>query len=91
MIAKRLVISGRVHGVGFRDWAVRTAQSLGVSGTIRNRTDGTIEALVAGEAAAVEEFCHACRRGPRLAMVTSIVEEMAEPPDDPGFHRLPTL
>ena len=91
MGAKRLVVAGRVQGVGFRDWAVATAGALGVSGWVRNRADGTIEALAAGETAAVEEFCHACRRGPRLATVASVTEEMAEPPDDPGFHRLPTL
>lgn len=91
MSAKRLVIAGRVQGVGFRDWMVDAARTHGVAGWVRNRVDGTIEALVAGETAAVEDLCHACRRGPRMAMVTSVTEEMAEPPDDPGFHRKPTL
>lgn len=91
MTAKHLLIAGRVQGVGYRDWAVETARTLGVSGWVRNRKDGTIEALAAGETAAVEEFCHACRRGPRLAMVSSLTEEMAEPPEGPGFHRLPTV
>jgi acylphosphatase len=91
MGAKRLIIAGRVQGVGYRDWAVAAARALGVSGWVRNRADGTIEALAAGETAAVEEFCHACRRGPRLAIVASLTEEMAEPPDQPGFHRLPSI
>ena len=87
MIAKRLLISGRVQGIGYRDWLVRRAQERGVSGWVRNRMDGTVEALIAGEAAAVEEVCRLCRRGPRPAEVSSIVEEMSEPPTQPGFYR----
>jgi acylphosphatase len=91
MSAKRLVISGRVQGVGFRDWMLNMAGTLGVAGWVRNCSDGTLEALVAGDSAAVEELLRACRRGPRLAQVDSIDEELAEPPDRPGFHLLPTL
>jgi acylphosphatase len=91
MSAKRLVIAGHVQGVGFRDWMMRMARSLGISGWVRNCADGTVEALVAGDSAAVEELVRACRRGPQLAQVTSIDEELAEPPDRPGFHSLPTL
>lgn len=91
MKAKRLVIAGQVQGVGYRDWMVRKARELGVSGWVRNRRDGTVEALVAGEVASVEELSRMCRRGPRLAEVTSISEEMAEPPAEPGFHQVPTL
>lgn len=90
MNAKRLIISGRVQGVGFREWIVRRATTLGLAGWVRNRRDGTVETLLAGEIAAVEELVRLCRRGPQLAMVVSIDEELAEPPDDPGFHRLPT-
>jgi len=87
MIAKRLLISGRVQGVGYRDWMVHKGRELGVSGWVRNRGDGSVEALLAGDAAAVEELSRRCRRGPRLAEVSSIVEEMAEPPAEPGFYR----
>ena len=94
MTAKRLIICGRVQGVGFRDWMVAQAQVLGVEGWVRNRRDGSIEALVHGETAAVEELLRSCRRGPRAAHVLSIDESFAEPPDDappePGFVRLPT-
>lgn len=89
MIAKRVVISGRVHGVGFLDWMERRAQALGVHGWVRNRADGSVEALVAGDADAVEELLRLCRRGPRLAEVSSIVDELTEPPDTPGFVRAP--
>jgi len=87
MNAKRLVISGRVQGVGFRAWMQEHAMALGVSGWVRNRVDGSVEALVAGDIAAVEELLRLCRRGPRMAQVVSIDEEMADPPDYPGFHQ----
>jgi len=89
MSAKRLVIRGRVQGVGFRDWMIARAQALGLSGWVRNRADGAVEALVAGETDAVEEMMRLCRRGPRQALVNSIEEDLAEPPDEPGFLRLP--
>ena len=90
MTARRVVIAGRVQGVGWRGWMIQQAQALGVAGWVRNRRDGTVEALLDGPEAAVEELLRACRRGPRGASVESVIEEMAEPPDDPGFHRLPT-
>jgi acylphosphatase len=89
MTAKRLVIGGHVQGVGFRAWMAEQAQTLGISGWVRNRADGTVEALVAGDVAAVEELLRLCRRGPRMAEVLSIDEEMADPPDHPGFHQSP--
>ena len=90
MTAKRLTISGRVQGIGFRDWIAERAQALGLSGWVRNRRDGSVEALLDGDTAAVEEMVRACRRGPRAAEVTSIDEDLAEPVDDPGFLRLPS-
>jgi acylphosphatase len=91
MSAKRLVIRGRVHGVGFRDWVIAEAERLGLSGWVRNRLDGSVEVLAHGDVDAVEELQRACRRGPRMAMVTGIEEELADPPTGPGFRRLPTL
>lgn len=90
MSAKRLVISGRVQGVGFRAWMVHKAQGLGVSGWVRNRLDGSVEALVAGDIAAVEELLRLCRRGPRMAQVVSIEEDMADPPEQFGFRQVPS-
>ncbi|MBV8397805.1 MAG: acylphosphatase [Acetobacteraceae bacterium] len=90
MTAKRLVISGRVQGIGYRQWMVEAARSLGVSGWVRNRLDGSVEALVAGETAAVEELLRACRRGPRLAVVAQIDEQLTEPPEQIGFYHLPS-
>lgn len=89
MSAKRLLIAGRVQGVGYRDWLVTAARQLGVCGWVRNRMDGSVEALVAGEIDAVEELVRLCRRGPRLALVERIDEELCEEPAELGFHRLP--
>ena len=86
MNAKRLLIAGRVQGVGYRDWMIETARSLGLDGWVRNNPDGSVEALISGDVAAVEELSRLCRRGPRMADVVSITEDLAEPPEEPGFH-----
>ncbi|HET6607369.1 MAG TPA: acylphosphatase [Rhodopila sp.] len=88
MSAKRLVIAGRVQGVGYRAWMMRKAGDLGLSGWVRNRPDGCVEALVSGETAAVEEMSRLCRRGPRLAEVSSIEEELCEAPEEAGFFQV---
>ena len=90
MSAKRLIVTGRVQGIGYRIWMVEKAQALGVSGWVRNRLDGSVEALVAGDVAAVEELLRLCRRGPRMAVVETIEEEMADPPEQFGFRQVPT-
>jgi acylphosphatase len=90
MSAKRLIISGLVQGIGYRDWMVEKATALGLSGWVRNRLDGSVEALVAGDTAAVEELLRLCRRGPRMAQVVSIAEELADPPAQFGFRRVPS-
>ena len=89
MSARRLIISGRVQGVGYRDWMQTLAERLSVFGWVRNRRDGTVEAVVDGDEAAVAELLRACRRGPRLAEVSEILEELTEAPDGPGFRKLP--
>ena len=91
MNCKRLIISGRVQGIGYRAWMVEKARELGVSGWVRNRIDGSVEALVAGETAAVEELLRLCRRGPRLAVVISIEEDLADPPEQFGFRQIPSM
>ena len=86
MNAKRLVIAGRVQGVGYRAWMAHKATELGISGWVRNRPDGSVEALIAGDVASVEECRDFAAAGPRMAEVSSIDEDLAEPPEDPGFH-----
>jgi acylphosphatase len=70
--ARRLVIRGRVQGVGYRDAAVQAAFELDVCGWVRNRPDGSVEAMAQGEPEAVERFVAWCRRGPPLARVADV-------------------
>ena len=87
----RLAITGRVQGVGYRDWAVAMGQRLGLSGWVRNRTDGSVEALVIGDDDSVGRMIEACRRGPTLARVDSVDVEPVDLDVLPsGFTRLPT-
>jgi acylphosphatase len=90
-MALRVIIAGRVQGVGYRDWMAHRARKLGLAGWVRNRADGTVEALIEGDPAATADLLRSCRRGPPLAAVTSIVEYEAEPPEEPGFLRRPTV
>ena len=87
----RLAITGRVQGVGYRDWAMAAAQRLGLSGWVRNRADGSVEALVVGDDDAVGRMIEACRRGPSLARVDAVDVEPIDLDVLPsGFTRLPT-
>jgi len=83
-------IKGRVQGVGYRAWTAREAQSRGLDGWVRNRRDGTVEALFAGDADAVRHMVSACRAGPSFAQVTGLAETPADDPEARGFHTLPT-
>lgn len=71
-IMQRLVVTGRVHQVGFRDFAVRRAQALGVTGWVRNRQDGSVEIMASGDDEAVAALVDACRVGPPLARVDHV-------------------
>jgi len=74
----RVVVKGRVQGVGFRAFTEEQARALGVVGWVRNRRNGDVEAVFAGSAAAVEALCHACRRGPLQARVEAFDTELAD-------------
>ena len=87
-VIRHVVFRGRVQGVGYRAWMVRKATELGISGWVRNGPDGSVEALIAGDVASVEELSRLCRRGPRMAEVSSIDEDLAEPPEEPGFFQV---
>ncbi|WP_439578220.1 acylphosphatase [Elioraea sp.] len=85
----RILVSGRVQGVGFRAFAARQADRLGIDGWVRNLEDGRVEALAAGEETAVAEFIAALKRGPLIARVASVeVIEAADQPPAPGFLQL---
>ena len=86
-----LRITGRVQGVGYRAWLAGQAEAAGLDGWVRNRRDGSVEALLSGLAEAVDRVAAACRHGPRMALVDRIQAVEAEPPDHPGFTQGPTL
>lgn len=84
-------ITGRVQGVGYRAFVERAAIRLGLRGWVRNRRDGSVEAVFSGEGEAIEAMLAECRKGPRLAVVADVVvEELAADRDFDGFSVLPT-
>ena len=92
MIARRLLIRGSVQGVGYRYAMVEVARTLGVAGWVRNRSDGTVEAFVQGDAAAVEAIIAWCRRGPPAARVADVEALPAEiDAADSEFTHRPTV
>jgi acylphosphatase len=91
MRSVRLNITGRVQGVGYRAWAMDTARRLGLRGWVRNRADGSVEALVMGDEDAVAVMIEACRDGPYAAKVTEVAISEAEDDGSAGFSPKPTL
>jgi len=86
VVRTRVVISGEVQGVGFRATCRREAQAAGVSGWVRNRADGRVEAAFEGEAEAVARLVAWCRQGPRWATVRDVTVEEEPPIGERGFH-----
>ncbi len=79
-------VRGRVQGVGYRESCVREARALGVTGWVRNRADGSVEAVLHGPVDAVDRLCDWLRRGPAMARVDEVsVSEL--PPPAPVFDR----
>ncbi|MFY7960209.1 MAG: acylphosphatase [Elsteraceae bacterium] len=86
-MAIRLTIAGIVQGVGYRDWMAREAQALDLAGYVVNRRNGTVEALIDGEADDIATMIEACRRGPRLAKVSAISQEEVDEEAPYPFQR----
>jgi acylphosphatase len=76
-IIQRLTIEGRVQGVGYRAFVVHTAERLGLEGWVRNRRDGSVEAVIAGPAEDIAKLIVECRLGPSAARVESVDVEPA--------------
>ena len=85
MTRRRVVVSGRVQGVFFRDTTRQRAEAAGVAGWVRNTPDGTVEAVFEGEPGAVDELVEFCRRGPSGAEVAEIDVEEEQPENLSGF------
>jgi acylphosphatase len=89
--ALRLIVEGRVQGVGFRMFVSDAARSRDLRGWVRNRRDGSVEALLIGDEGAVAAVAAQCRKGPRLAQVTKVTEEPAVDDGAAGFAERPTV
>ena len=81
MIARKLVVRGRVQGVGYRDAMIRAALAEGVHGFVRNARDGSVEAHLQGDDEAVARVIAWATHGPRMARVDGVTVEETEPDD----------
>jgi len=88
--ARRLVIRGWVQGVWFRESMRREAEALGVAGWVRNRTDGTVEALVEGTPEAVDAIVRWAHRGPETAEVIAVEHATVPVQNLAGFEKRAT-
>ena len=88
--AVRLLVSGRVQGVGYRYWTVGEARRLGLDGWVRNLTDGRVEILVLGAEEQVERLESACHGGPPSARVIAVARSLAADDGSQGFSERPT-
>lgn len=79
-----IVISGLVQGVGYRQWLREKALAAGLTGWVRNRADGTVEAIVSGPPETVEALAAEARKGPRGARVADV--DSREAPASPAGH-----
>jgi acylphosphatase len=83
-------VRGLVQGVGYRAWTEAAARSRGLSGWVRNRRDGSVEALISGPSEKVDEMLAYFWQGPSASRVERVESEAAEFPMQPGFRTLPT-
>ena len=77
-VTRRILVQGRVQGVGYRAWTEATARTAGLDGWVRNRRDGSVEAVFAGPATIVAEMVALCRHGPPSARVDSVTRETGD-------------
>jgi acylphosphatase len=83
-------VEGRVQGVFYRAWTEETARRLGLDGWVRNRRDGSVEAVFSGPESQVDEMLRRCADGPPDAQVTDVVVTAEGGTPAPGFKVLPT-
>lgn len=90
-IARRIYVRGRVQGVWFRAWTVEQATALGLDGWVRNRIDGSVEAVAVGPAERVDELIARCRKGSPAAQVDELIVEETPGVVADGFAQKPTV
>ncbi|MEX0693720.1 MAG: acylphosphatase [Rhodospirillales bacterium] len=83
-------VTGRVQGVWFRGWTVKEADRLGITGWVRNRRDGSVEAVFSGNEDDVETMLKLCRKGPPLARVDALTSREIDAGPFSGFEKCPT-
>ena len=88
---RHVIISGRVQGVWFRGWTKQKASSLGLTGWVRNRRDGTVEAIFQGNVADIDAMLNACWQGPPAASVADIRVADGVLSNFHNFRHLPTI
>ncbi|MDE0704554.1 MAG: acylphosphatase [Rhodospirillaceae bacterium] len=87
----RLRISGKVQNVWFRGWLVELASGAGLRGWVRNRSDGTVEALLIGPESHVHEVAGHCRSGPPAAVVGKVEAATGHDDGSAGFRLRSTV
>lgn len=91
MVRRRLIITGKVQNVFYRDWFVAEARGLGLDGWVRNRTDGSVEAVVQGGGDSVDTIIARARQGSPASRVADVVVHDDAAHDLPtGFEKRPT-
>jgi acylphosphatase len=90
-LSVRVIIEGRVQGVWFRGWMVERAMGLGLSGWVRNRREGSVEAVFYGEQNKVNKMIEKSYQGPSAASVARVSVKYEQIIVQPGFKQLPTV
>jgi acylphosphatase len=86
-----VIVTGRVQGVGYRAWVAQEAETRGLSGRVRNRRHGSVEAMFSGETIIVDAMIVACRMGPRMVGVENVtLADSSADGDLRGFRNLAT-
>ena len=88
-MARRYIVSGRVQGVGYRNFVEHVASKLGVDGFVRNRRDGCVEVYAVGKAEQLEKLRLALEKGPMMSYVSGVAEEPESV--DPKYRGLFTI
>jgi acylphosphatase len=89
MVAVHVRIEGRVQRVWFRAWTVQQARKRGLKGWVRNRSDGSVEAVFAGPEAQVKDMVQTCWTGSPKSKVEKVISEPAELPKEADFREIP--
>jgi len=90
MICRRLTITGRVQNVFYRDWLVEQARAIGITGWVRNRADGSVEAVVAGSSEMIDAIVARARQGSPASRVADVASDEMPTQVFDGFEKRPT-